>query len=508
MPIGPMNAGSMIGSQDRLVNSQGLFNFNPNGYIDPSNITDIQLQMYQMQLRNQLELQRQSWNQNNPRAALANNFGQALGGGLSRLASLAMGTGGPSSGTPQASPQAGPGGQVPQDPSQSQTPIVADITRKMQEYSQLGDARGEALAHAVNDLTKDPRYANDPMAQQYLDRAYRTAVENYKYDPKIDQERRNKVDNFVDPDGNSYGFKQGSPEWNAATQNHWVKAADQPIPENGKTRTYLQNGLHYTDFWNGREWVNVAKSTNPEQFIRSQNTTGTPEQMGSAGLLQNVSTASESDKIKLEMSNREVATKNFDDLTQRIKSEVQSAPGAIGKPGDIYEHVNDWVQTARTLAGQVNQEDLLDPKTYNWKGMNTVVDNLRGSGIEATKVHSMMLSAAYMMAAMQGNDNNEGRISKQRIEDNMEILAEHSSDPKAFLQTVESARDTAINNLRNEAQAKGYNLRWYGQNQGSQRPPKDYGVLDTLPEDLKPGDTVNGHKYKGGNTQTPESWEH
>lgn len=496
MPIPNFNVAAGISDTDRLTNQQGIFNFNPNGYIDPSSILDVQAQIYQLQR----EAQEKQLATQYPQRVLASNFGQALGGGLSRLAGRALGT----------SPGNGISAQaVPQLPQQ-QTPVLSDIQRKMAQYSQLGDSRGEALAHAVNDLTKDPRYANDTLAQQYLDRAYKTAVETYKYDPKIDQERRNKVDNFVNPNTQQVlGFKQGTPEWQAATANNWPKASDQPTPEYGKTRTYLQGGLHRTDVWNGREWAPIATSTNPEQFIRSQATTGTPDQMRDAGLLSGISTAAASDKIKTEMSNREVATKNFDDLVGKIETEVQHAPGAIGKPGDIYEHVNDWVQTAKTLAGQVNQEELLDPKTYNWKGMDTIVTGLRGSGIEATKVHSMMLSAAYMMAAMQGTDNNEGRISKQRIEDNMEILAEHSSDPKAFLDTVRSARDTAINNLQNEAESKGYNLRWYGrQSQSSgQRPPKDYGVVDSLPSDLAPGDIVNGHKYKGGDTNKAQSWE-
>lgn len=495
MPLFPnLNAGSMIGAQDRLVNQQGLFNFNPQSYIDPTQIQDVQMQIYALQqqyARQQLALQQ-------PQRVLASNFGQALGGGLSRLAGMAMGT---QSGTP---------GVPPADSSQStpqQTPVLADLTRKMQQYAQLGQSRGEALANASNDLTKDPRY-QDPVSQQYLDRAYKTAVDQYKYDPKIDQEKKNKVDNFVNPQTEQVmGFKQGSPEWNAATANNWPKAADQPVPEYGAQRTYLQGGLHITDRWNGREWETVGKSTNPEQFIRSQTTTGTPEQMAQAGLLQHVSTASAADKIQTEMSNREVATKNFDDLVGKIETEVRSAPGAIGKPGDVYEHVNDWVQTAKTLAGQVDQQDLLDPKTYNWKGMDKVVTGLRGSGIEATKVHSMMLSAAYMMAAMQGNDNNEGRISKQRIEDNMEILAEHSSDPRAFLETVQSARDTAISNLRNEAQEKGFNLRWYGQNSASgQRAPKDWGVQDETPTDLQPGDVWHGFKFKGGDASKQENW--
>lgn len=424
------NLGSQYDQSDRINQAQGYLNFNPNAYIDPRLIPLLQMQA-----------QQQQFNQQNPRAALPQNFGSALGG----LASRALTKFGVLPGQPQDQAQQSPQG----------SPVVADLTAKRQQYIQNGMNPGEALYQAATEVSADDKY-QDPGSQQIIAKAI-TAAKGQGFDPETAQKESYNTDNFQNQKtGVRDKARRGTAKWQALESNpDWIKAGDVPLKAAGDVDQFDSNGMKITQQQGpgGGMPQQIARSTGVAQFIN--NTSGTPQQMSDAGVIPKLSTASATDKEKIDLATQEANTKKFYDQVEKIKSTITDSNGAaVGKPGDVYEKADNWIQTARQLAGSVDQQELLSPSTYNFKGLDNVISKVRGSGIDATKYHAQMLSAAYLMTALQNPDGDIKQVSKERVQNNLDQLAEHSSDPKAILATLQDAQDTAVNNIRVSADSK------------------------------------------------------
>jgi hypothetical protein len=441
MPLGQLDPNFYLQAQ-RYNNSPGTGFFGYDPYMAQANPF--------MGPELQQEYLRQMFNLQNPRQALPNNMGLALG----NLAQQAFSKfqQGQNSGDPQQQQQQQQG-PMQLNPQQKLQQIHQQILTKTQAYAQQGMAPAEAFYTAGTDMLLNSGNL-DPVIQQEGQRAMEQA-KTMGYNPEQAITRSYTIENFRRPTDNAIvGLRTGSPEWRVATQQNWPKAGDVSGFKPGESRQLFINGRYTTEYadTNGQfpEHTKSDTSSAPAQYINQ--TTGPPDVMGPAGLAPQISTAAAADKQKQELASREENTKNFTDQVNKILSTVRNSNGgAVGKPGDIYEHANEWIMTAKTLAGQFNQQDLLDPRTYNFAGLDEVVGKLRGSAISATTYHSQMLSAAYLMTALQSNEGDMGRISKQRVQDNLEQLAEHSSDPQAIINTLQSAVDTAVNNLRTKS---------------------------------------------------------
>lgn len=422
--------------------------FDPNYSVDPT--TAIQAQ--QAYLKQMFAMQ-------NPRLALPQQFGQAIG-------NLLQGGG------PQAAPTPGPG-SGPQDP------VAAAIHQKAVAYGAQGSDPGEALFKAAGDVERDPSMGGAPNAQKWIEKARTYAIKTYGYNPEQEKQRqfeRDKapLDNLKLPNGKIVGAQAGTPEYKAYINAGAVKAGEQPQIAVGTRREDKQGGMYITTQWDGEKWKQVGKSTQPMQYQVS----GTPDQMAEGGLLGTTGTTAANDKNRKELADRQISTVNalrsIDSISDTIK---QSQGSAVGTAGDWYEKGNNIVQTARNLAGNFNQQDLLDPKQYNWKGLDNVVASVRGKAIDATKYHAQMVATAYAMAAAQSNNNTDEKMTKQRVEANLEILAEHSDDPQAVLSALGNARQMLKDNFKTTADVYSPSYKAEGIDQyENSRKPKSSGV--------------------------------
>lgn len=442
-------------NEARYNNSQSPYMYDPNMAVDPSSA----MQLQQQYLKQQFAMQ-------NPRMALPQQFGAALGNAI-------QGNGG--------------GSQIPQGQQQGpKTPQAQYLEQQRQQYIKGGMDPGRALYKAATDLETSPQFQGDPMTSQIAEHARDFAIAKGKYDPSQDakfahEEQMAAAQNFISPEGAKLAAKPGSDMEKQLLASGWQRAGETPQIPVGERKQQLSNGKYQEVQWDGKKWNKVSSSSSPMQYQVS----GTPEQMASGGLLGGTGTTAGADKVRKELADREIATTNavrgIDSTTDTIKS---SGGAAVGTAGDWYEHGNNIVQTARNLAGSFGQEDLMDPKTYNWQGLDTVVQKVRGKAIDATKYHAQMVATAYMMAAAQSGNNTDEKMTKQRISANLEMLAEHSDDPKAILGTLNTTRQQLVDNFKTQVKVyqPGYDSSALDQYEQSRKNPSNQY---TSPEDIK-----------------------
>lgn len=409
----------------RYNNSQSPYAYDPNQMVDPT----AAIQMQQQYLKQMFAMQ-------NPRLALPQQFGAALGAALSG--------------------QKAGGGQAPQSGGQGpQTPVGQDIHQKYLANLKAGMDQGEALYKASQQSQMEGKFSNDPIAEKVYDKATTWALEKYKYDPNIGKASKasaqQETENLVDQTGNIRAFRKGTPEWQQAVDSgQYKKASDTPQLTPGSLHEVKVGGMYNTyKVQPDGQMKLVGKSSQPMQYQVS----GTPEQMAQGGLLGSTGTTAANDKNRKELADRQIATVNAVRGLDQISDTIDASKGsAVGTAGNWYEKGNNIVSTARNLAGNFNQTDLLDPKTYNWKGLDTVIGKVRGQAIDATKYHSQMVATAYMMAAAQSNNNTDEKMTRQRIEANLEMLAEHSDDPAAVKTALATARTQLVDNFHTQSQ--------------------------------------------------------
>lgn len=426
--------------------------YDPNMVVDPT----AAIQAQQQYLKQMFAMQ-------NPRLALPQQFGAALGAALQ--------------GNKAAGPQA-PVAQGPQDP------VAAALHQKAVQYGSQGLDAGEALYKAAADVEQDPKLSADPNAEKFIEKARTYAIEKLKFDPNIGKAAKASAaldtENLQGPDGSVRGFAKGSPEWQQAIASGQYKKAD-AIPQltTGSTHEVKVNGQYVTyKVQPDGSMKAVSKSSQPMQYQVS----GNPEQMAAGGLIGSTGTTAGNDKNEKELADRQIASVNAIRSIDSISDTIKSSQGsAVGTAGDWYEKGNNIVQTARNLAGNFNQQDLLDPKQYNWKGLDSVVSGVRGKAIDATKYHAQMVATAYAMAAAQSNNNTDEKMTKQRVEANLEMLAEHSDDPQAVLTALQNARQQVKSNFQTQADVykPGYKANALDEYEKTRQPKLD------SPEDIK-----------------------
>jgi len=403
--------------------NQGLppSSFDPNYMVDPT----AALAAQQQYLKQMFAMQ-------NPRLALPQQFGQAIAQAIT-------------GNQPQAAPQAQQG---------PQSVAGQAIHAKAVQYGAQGLDAGEALYKAAGDIEQDPNLSKDPTAEKMIEKARTYAIEKLKYDPNIGKAAQKsaqfETENLTNDQGQVRVFRKGTPEWQQAVDSgQWRKAGDTPQLTTGSLHEVKVGGMYNTyKVQPDGSMKLVGKSSQPMQYQVS----GTPEQMAEGGLLGSTGTTAANDKNRKELADRQIATVNALRSIDNISDTIKGSQGsAVGTAGDWYEKGNNIVQTARNLAGNFGQEDLLDPKQYNWKGLDTVVGKVRGKAIDATKYHAQMVATAYAMAAAQSNNNTDEKMTKQRVEANLEILAEHSDDPAAVLGALEGARQQLKDNFTTQA---------------------------------------------------------
>jgi hypothetical protein len=407
----------------RYNNSLSPYAYDPNMMVDPT----AAIQMQQQYLKQMFAMQ-------NPRLALPQQFGAALGAALSG--------------------QKAGGAQMPTQSQGPQTPVAQDVHQKYLANMKSGMDQGEALYKASQQSQMEGKFSDDPTAEKVYDKATTWALEKYKYDPNIGKAAKasaqQETENLVDQTGNIRAFRKGTPEWQQAVDSgQYKKASDTPQLTPGSLHEVKVGGMYNTYKVQPDGTMKlVGKSSQPMQYQVS----GTPEQMAQGGLLGSTGTTAANDKNRKELADRQISTINALRGLDSISSTIDASKGtAVGTAGNWYEKGNNIVQTARNLAGNFNQQDLVDPMTYNWKGLDTVVGKVRGQAIDATKYHSQMVATAYMMAAAQSNNNTDEKMTRQRIEANLEMLAEHSDDPAAVKSALDSARSQLVNNFKTQA---------------------------------------------------------
>lgn len=432
--IGGISPG-FFNSYDNSLQRQSPYQYDPSQYVDPTQAIAAQQQMA-----------KQIFAMQNPRLALPQQFGSAIGNYLAQ----------------QVNPNT-PQNQSQQQPQQD--PVTAAIKQARQKLVQQGITDpGESLFKAATQVMNSGQFDDNPHAEQILDKAMTWSTKQYGYDPelqrKMDMEAQNKsAENIKLPNGKTVSAPPGTPQYKAYIDAGGIRAADLPQQTPGSVEKWDINGrLAAGQVGPQGQPVDLkhptVTSSSPMQYQVSDTASG----MGSAGLLGSTGTTAAADKARKEGTDREIATVNAVRGMDNIVDNVKSSNGAsVGTFGDIMEKGQNIVSTAQNFASYAGQGQLLDPKTYNWKGLDASIGTMKGNAAAATKYHSLMLSAAYMMAAAQSPNNTDEKMTRQRVEANLDILAEHSDDPQIVVSTIQNASQMLKDNLR--TQAKGYGLK-------------------------------------------------
>lgn len=413
---------------NRYNNALPPSQYDPNNVVDPMQAIAAQQayakQMFAMQ---------------NPRLALPQQFGAAIGSALQ--------------GRGQSAPAPSQGG--PDDP------VAAAIHSKAVAYGAQGMDAAAALYKAAGDVEQDPTLSKDPNAEKYVEKARSYAVKQ-GYSPEQEASRafeKQKLpyDNLRLPNGTVVAAQQDTPEYKAYMTAGAVKSGELPQIPVGQRQEEKSGGKYVESQWDGSKWNKVASSSQPMQY----QVTGTPDQMGSAGLMGQTGTTAANDKNIKELTDRGIATTNALRGIDKTLDTLNSNPGAVGTPGDLAEKGQNIVATAGSLASSLGMSpDLLKSSNYDWKGLDKMTGTLQGNAAAATKYHSQMVSLAYMMAAAQSNNNTDEKMTKQRVEANLEMLAEHSDDPSIVKNTMSSVRQQMKDNYQTQISAykpQGFN---------------------------------------------------
>lgn len=419
---------SQFTGMDKFYNQQSPAAYDPTQYVDP--LAAIQMQQ---------EYAKQIFQMNNPRQALPQQFGAALGGFAQQL----MGQGGQGQ-----QPQQAQGAQGPQ------TPVGQDVHSRYLTNLQSGMSQGEALYQAAHDSEASGKFDGDPMAEKVYDKATTWAVDKYKFDPKVAQEAKLKpAENFVNnKTGERRTAQPGTPEYNQIlASGEYNKAADVPQEANNTVKEYKSNGLYHSQIIGpDGKIAHSFSSTQPIQYgatVTGDDAKTTwpngPKTFGNADAAANTTA----------LTNRSIATKNALDSIDLLD---KTATGmAIGKPGDIAEHISNTRSTIGTLAGQLGLSS--DPDSYkmNWAPATAPqLDKWNKAGVDAEKVKSLFLETALLDEATNGDKNASDANRKFSVEQHMKILGEDSSNPDALHATLMQRRSQLVSQLNNEFEGK------------------------------------------------------
>jgi len=412
--------------QGRYNNSLDPSSYDPNNFVDPYAAIAMQQQLAQQIFRMQ-----------NPRLALPQQFGAALGGAAQQLM------------RPQT---AGGAPQGASGPSTDQGKALHDAAVQMQQQNP-GMPFNEALYKSADAMESNPQWSEDPTMEKVLDHARDWAKKN-GYNPNFEREKQIEAknrsgENLLLPNGKKIMAIPGTPEYQAYMTAGALKQGDVPQIAVGERRQAMRNGLYVEEEYDGNKWNVVGKSPQPVQYAAT--VTGQDAQSvwpGGPKAWDNAAAA----KTTEELTNRSIATKNFVDAIDKLQQ--VATPESIGKPGDVNEMINNVRASIGTFAAQMGVSP--NPKDYNWTpvGNGKLIDQMRKNGIDAEKVKSLMLASAMLKEATEGDKNATDANRKYSIEMRMKELGEDSSDIEALKATLQQNREMAVNNLNNEFEGK------------------------------------------------------
>ena len=429
MPGALGNIDPLLMGIDRLNNQQGYYNYDPNGYIDPNQMLSLQPQYL-----------KQMFAMQNPRMALPQQLGGALGGFGAQLLDKLSGKAGP---------------QQAAQPGVQRAPVEQDIENTRLQNLRAGMSQGEALYKAAQEAAASGRYEDDPAAQRTIDRATTWAVDKYKYEPQAEQKAALETSNLVNTtDGKRITVRRGPERWRQLIDSgDYAEAGAIPSLTPGSYHQFDKNGMIVTmQVQPDGSLKQVASSTQPVQY--GATVTGDEAKAVWPNGPKTFSNADAAEVTK-DLTNRSIATKNAIDSIDLL---TKTASGAsIGTPGEIAEKVSNARNTISTLAGMMGMSS--DPNDYKisadtWKRMAPSLDRWAKAGIDAEKVKSLFLETALLDEATNGDKNASDANRKYSVEQHMKILGEDSSSPQALISTLQQRRKQLVNQLNNEFEGK------------------------------------------------------
>lgn len=418
----------------RYNQQQDPLGYDPNNVVDPMQAIAVQQQYAKSLLQYQQQL-------TNPRLALPQQFGAALGGAVQGALPQSM----------QAGPQ-----QAPQGPQAGpQTPAAQAIHQKFLELKQSGMDAGEALYTAA-DAGDDQQYGEQ--GGKAADQARQWAIKNLKFDPET--ERKAKIEakykggiNYVDPkSGEQVSVQPGSSIEKALMSSGFIRAGEQgSVPMGTVEHQTNMKGLDvYNTMGAGGKSAKTSYGVAPVQV--SATLTGDDASAAAAGTHPGLLTNAGHDKSVEELTHRSAATQNAVDALDGLQGLLNQDPNSVGKAGDVTEKFNNLASTVQSLANTASGTTP-DKRDYTLtsaqaKKMAGLVDRFRSSGVNATKWNAAITDAAYAIEAAQGDKNTDPASRKSRIDQiKNELLADSSSDAGAIGGVIDMQKNTLLKRL-------------------------------------------------------------
>lgn len=419
--------------QGRYNNSLDPSSYDPNNFVDPYAAIAMQQQMA-----------RQIFQMQNPRLALPQQFGAALGGMAQQLMRPAPAD----QGQQQQAPASPEGQELHQ----------AAITLKQQDP---GMPFNEALYKAADQLESKYGETASPQQQKVWEHAQDWAKKN-GYDPNKlrevqgEEEIKSKYksgENLVLPNGKKVLAVPGTPEYNAYMNAGALKAGDLPQMTPGSLHEAKSNGLYRTYQADAQGNIDLKKPnlSSIQPITYGATVTGPDAQSAWPGGPRTFDNASAA-KTTEELTNRAIATKNLIDGIDQLKATATA--NSIGNPADFNEKALNIASTVGTLAGQLGLNVPTDPSKYKSTYNKGLAASIAKSGVDAEKVKSLMLSVALLDEATNGDKNASDANRKFSVEQHMRIMGEDTSNLPALLATLDQRRTMAIKQLNNEFEGK------------------------------------------------------
>lgn len=410
--------------------------YDPNNTVDPMQAIAVQQQYAKSILQYQQQL-------TNPRLALPQQFGAALGGAVQGWLPNSM----------QEQPPAG-GQQPQQGPQTDQGQALHQAAVQLMQQNP-GMAMPEALYKAADQTDASGTYDADPMMEKVLDHA-RDWAKKQGYNPSLDSEEKTKAqykpaEQFKNKKTGEVVLSQPGTDLykHVVDSGDFVKLGDTPQLTPGSVHEIKKGGLFQTSQVDAQGNLDttkpVAKSTAPIQL----GATLSGDDAKNSGLypgriVDNVDYAKTRDKL----SNRSIATQNFSDAVDQLTKTATAE--SIGNPGDFNEKALNIGSTVGTLAKQFGLSVSTDPDDYKSKYSSGLAKSIAKNGVDAERVKSLMLSTALLHEAMSGDKNSPDANRKYAVEQHMRILGEDSSNLPALLATLQQDKDMAMRQLKNE----------------------------------------------------------
>lgn len=418
--------------QQKYMNSPGMdpSSYDPNNFVDPYAAVAMQQQMAQKIFQMQ-----------NPRLALPQQFGQALGGAAQQLM------------RPQDPSQVQQGGQG----QQPQTPAGQAVHQKYLALKQQGMDAGQALYQAA-DAAEDPSFGSQ--GSQVADHARRYAISSLKFDPGVERKLKLEAqykspDNFVNTSsGEKVVAQPGTALYSHIMSNpdQWQKTGDTPQLTPGSTHTFDKNGKIYTYQVDASGNLDTSKkpvgvSTQPVQYgatVAGDDAKATwpggPKTFGNSDAAETTKT----------LTDRSISTKNFVDSVDLLSK--TATPNSIGVPGDISEKALNIGATVKAVAGRLGLSGNVNDYQMNWNP--GLAKDVVSNGVDAEKVKALMLHAALLHESTYGDKNATDSNRKFAVEQQLKIMGEDSSSLTALKATLAQSRGLAISQLNNEFEGK------------------------------------------------------